>query len=338
MFILNHHRWIRIFSPFVLMVSLLAGKEHSSLKVGFWNVENLFDEHNDKGVNDDEFALGGKKEMKPDVMILKLKNLSEVLTKINPDIFGLCEIENKDMLERWNQFCDVRDYSIVHYDSPDNRGIDVALYYDASKVQILSSKSIHLSLPTGGKTRDILFVKLESDGHSFYVFVNHWPSKYGGVKKTIPLRAAAGKTLRIEIEKILNKDPSADIIVMGDLNDEPTDPSVNKHLGASMNLSDLGRGKSILWNVMKPFHRNPNGSTYKYGGKDMVYDHLIVSRGLMDDRGWGLVSNSVSVFDGEKYRQHGGKYDGYPFRFWAGSRLLGGYSDHMPIFLEIEIK
>ena len=338
MFIINQYRWVQKFIPFLLMASLLVGKGNASLRIGFWNVENLFDEYNDKGVNDGEFALGGKKEMKPDVMTLKLKNLSEILTKINPDVFGLCEIENNSMLVRWNQFCDVRNYSIVHYNSPDNRGVDVGLFYDASKMNVISSKPIPVLLPTGGKTRDILLVKFESKGHSFYVFVNHWPSKYGGVEKTIPLRAAAGKTLRMEIEKILNQDPTADIIVMGDLNDEPTDPSVNIHLGASMNLSDLGRGKYILWNVMKKYHRNPEGSTYKYGGKDMVYDHLIVSRGLMDDRGWGLISNSVTVFDGKKYRQHGGRYDGFPFRFWAGSRLLGGYSDHMPIFLEIELK
>jgi hypothetical protein len=87
---------------------------------------------------------------------------------------------------------------------------------------------------------------------------------------------------------------------------------------------------------MKPWHRNPNGSTYKYGGKDLVYDHLIVSIGLADNTGLKLIQNSVGVFDGEKYRQQDGKYDGYPFRFWAGNRLLGGYSDHLPIYLEIK--
>ncbi|MBT3497086.1 MAG: endonuclease/exonuclease/phosphatase family protein [Candidatus Marinimicrobia bacterium] len=323
---------------FIFLIHFVLASDSNSLRIGFWNVENLFDETNDAGVNDGEFALGGSKAMTPEVMSLKLKNLSEVLTKINPDIFGLCEVENRDMLERWNKACHVRNYEIVHYDSPDNRGIDVALFYDPLKVSIQDSKPIKVLLPSGGKTRDILLVKIESNGHPFYVFVNHWPSKYGGVEKTIPLRASAGKILRREVEKIIAKEPSADIIVMGDLNDEPTDPSVKKHLGASLDSSKLGKNDIILWNVMEAFHRNPQGSTYKYGGKDMVYDHLIVSPGLMDNRGWGLRPGSVSIFDGEKYRQHEGKYDGYPFRFWAGNRLLGGYSDHMPIYLEIELK
>lgn len=322
---------------FLLSVTVF-GKESNLLRVGFWNVENLFDEKNDEGVSDTEFALGGKKAMTPEVMELKLNNLSEVLGEMNPDIFGLCEIENRRMLDKWNAHCDIRDYSIIHYDSPDHRGIDVALFYDKTKVSVISSKAVPLHLPTGGKTRDILKVHLQSNGHSFYLFVNHWPSKYGGVEKTIPLRAAAGQTLRKEIQNLLNQNPATDIIVMGDLNDEPNDPSIKVHLGASMKRSDLGKNNVILWNVMKKYHRNPNGSTYKYGGKDMVYDHLIVSRGLLDDRGWGLIPQSVTVFDGKKYRQHGGKYDGFPFRFWAGNRLLGGYSDHMPIFLEIEVK
>jgi hypothetical protein len=110
------------------------------------------------------------------------------------------------------------------------------------------------------------------------------------------------------------------------------------HLGATMELDQIGKNDQILWNVMKPWHRNTSGSTYKYAGIDMVYDHLILSTGLVDDIGLKIVKNSVGVFDGKKYRQHGGKYDGYPFRFWAGNRLLRGYSDHMPIYLIIESK
>jgi hypothetical protein len=171
-----------------------------------------------------------------------------------------------------------------------------------------------------------------------HLFVNHWPSKYGGAEKSIPLRAAAGQTLRIEVESILSQDSNAEIVIMGDLNDEPIDPSVTMHLGATMELDQVGKGETNLLNVMKPWHRNKEGSTYKYSGKDMVYDHLIISLGLTDNLRLKWVQNSAGVFDGEKYRQHGGKYDGYPFRFWAGNRLLGGYSDHMPIYLKIESK
>ena len=329
--------------PFIIAIFLFAfifaenGYLANTIKVGFWNVENLFDLENDPSINDDEFATGGRKNVTEEIYNLKLKQLSEVLDKMQADVLGLCEVENRFVLEELNRTTKT-DYTIVHYDSPDNRGIDVALLYNASKFKVTDSTPITVTLPTGYPTRDILYVRGEMGNNELHLFVNHWPSKYGGAEKTIPLRAAAGKTLRKGIENILIKTPNAEIIVMGDLNDEPNDPSVQMHLGATMNLEEIGSQNKILWNVMEPWHRNENGSTYKYAGKDMVYDHLIISLGLTDNFGLSLVENSVNIFDGENYRQHGGKYDGYPFRFWAGKRLLGGYSDHMPIFLVVEAK
>ena len=306
----------------------------NSIKIAFWNVENLFDLEDDPHTNDNEFALGGRKAVTPEIYKLKLKNLAEVVNEMNADLLGLCEIENRFVLEELDRFAD-RDYDIAHYDSPDFRGIDVAMLYDAKQVKVVFSEPVQVILPSGKPTRDILHVKVEMKNTDLHLFVNHWPSKYGGAEKSIPKRAAAAKTLRKKIESILSKDANAEIVIMGDLNDEPTEPSVRDHLGASMDLADMDQEKTILWNVMKPWHRSQIGSTYKYAGKNMVYDHLIISKGLTDNQGLGLVENSVGVFDGEKYRQHGGKYDGYPFRFWAGNKLLGGYSDHMPIFLEI---
>jgi predicted extracellular nuclease len=263
--------------------------------------------------------------------------MAEVIDALDTDILGLCEIENRFVLKELDSAV-ARDYKIIHYDSPDNRGIDVALLYDPKKITVTHSEPVPVTLPTGRPTRDILYVKAIFAQTDLHLFVNHWPSKYGGAEKSIPLRAAAGQTLRKKVESILVKDGHSEIVIMGDLNDEPIDPSVSIHLGASMDLDQIGKGESILWNVMKPWHRNKEGSTYKYSGKDMVYDHLIISPGLTDNLRLKWVQNSAGVFDGEKYRQHGGKYDGYPFRFWAGNRLLGGYSDHMPIYLKIESK
>ena len=308
-----------------------------SIKVAFWNVENLFDMKDDPKTNDDEFALGGKKNVTQEIYDLKLKNMAEVINALAADILGLCEIENRFVLEELNKTVEW-DYKIIHFDSPDNRGIDVALLYDPKKLSVTHSEPIPVTLPAGRPTRDILYVNAKFGQTELHLFVNHWPSKYGGAEKSIPLRAAAGKTLRSKVESILSQDPNAEIVIMGDLNDEPIDPSVFVHLGANLELDHVGKDDFILWNVMAPWHRNPNGSTYKYRGDDMVYDHLIVSPGLVDDVGLKLIHNSVGVFDGEKYRQHGGKYDGYPFRFWAGNRLLGGYSDHMPVYLKIESK
>ena len=318
----------------LLMITNVSGE---TIKIAFWNVENLFDLLDDPHTNDNEFAIDGKKNVTQEIYDLKLKNMAEVIDALDTDILGLCEIENRFVLKELDNAV-ARDYKIIHYDSPDNRGIDVALLYDPKKLTVTHSEPVTVTLPTGRPTRDILYVKAIFAQTDLHLFVNHWPSKYGGAEKSIPLRAAAGQTLRIEVESILSQDSNAEIVIMGDLNDEPIDPSVTMHLGATMELDQIGKNDQILWNVMNIWHRNSNGSTYKYGGNDMVYDHLIVSPGLVDDVGLKLIHNSVGVFDGEKYRQHGGKYDGYPFRFWAGNRLLGGYSDHMPVYLKIESK
>ena len=317
-----------------LIITNVSGE---TIKIAFWNVENLFDLIDDPHTNDNEFAINGRKNVTQETYDLKLKNMAEVIDALDTDILGLCEIENRFVLKELDSAV-ARDYKIIHYDSPDNRGIDVALLYDPKKLTVTHSEPVTVTLPTGRPTRDILYVKATFAQTDLHLFVNHWPSKYGGAEKSIPLRAAAGKTLRIEVESILSQDSNAEIVIMGDLNDEPIDPSVTMHLGATMELDQIGKNDQILWNVMKIWHRNSSGSTYKYGGNDMVYDHLILSTGLVDNIGLKLVKNSVGVFDGYGYRQHGGKYDGYPFRFWAGNRLLGGYSDHMPIYLKIESK
>ena len=326
--------------PKLILVIFLIHAFHAygrePLKIVFWNVENLFDLKDDKHTNDNEYILGGRKGVTEEIYQQKLANLAEVVNALDAGVLGLCEIENRFVLEELNRAAEIRDYTIVHYDSPDRRGIDVALLVDPEEMLVLESLPVNVMLPTGIPTRDILYVKGARDGIALHLFVNHWPSKYGGAERSIPLRAAAAGTLRERVEKIKMEDPLAEIVIMGDLNDEPIDPSVKIHLGAHMDKDSVGTAPYILWNTMGPWHRNSAGSTYKYAGKDMVYDHLIVSPGLLDKRGLVLINGSVGVFDGEKYRQHGGKYDGYPFRFWAGNRLLGGYSDHMPVYLSVE--
>ena len=311
---------------------VLAG---DTLTVGFWNVENVFDLEDDPYKNDNEFAIGGKKRINEGIYNLKMDHVASVIEKIGADILGLCEIENKAVLKDLYSRVPSFEYQIVHYESPDFRGIDVALFYNPEKLWFVDSRKIGVLLPSGKPTRDILHAIFRFEEQILHVFVNHWPSKYGGAEKSIPFRAAAARTLRKEIERILEKNPVSEIVVMGDLNDEPVEPSVVEHLGANMDRMKVNGRETILWNVMEKYHRNKKGSTYKYGGKDMVYDHLIISPGLWDEKGLSFVDGSEWVFDGPDYRQHGGKYDGFPFRFWAGNKLLGGYSDHMPIYLKI---
>ncbi len=306
---------------FITLLFLVTSLWGQSLRVGFWNVENLFDLEDDPTTRDEEFALGGQKNVTQDIYDLKLKNCSFVLADLNADVLGLCEVENYFILDELNKAYVDRDYKIVHYDSPDSRGIDNALLYDASIFNVIETKPIQNNLPSGKSTRDILYVKGEFAGHILHIFVNHWPSNYGGKEQAIPKRRATAQLLVNEVGKILSKDPEAEIILLGDFNEGPKDNNV------------LSLESTNMINLMKPMMGQPKIGTYVYRGEDLLLDQVIVSSGLKDES--GLKSGEAFILDKPKYRQQEGNYAHYPFRFWAGNRLLGGYSDHLAVYVVI---
>jgi predicted extracellular nuclease len=295
-----------------------------SLRVGFWNVENLFDLEDDPTTRDEEFALGGKKNVTQEVYDLKLKNCAYVLEDLNADVLGLCEVENHFVLDELNRAYSGRNYEIIHYDSPDSRGIDNALLYDASLFKVTETKPINNTLPSGKPTRDILYVKGEYKGQSLHIYVNHWPSNYGGKEQAIPKRRATARLLANEVADLLSNDPDAEILLIGDFNEEPTDENVR--ILKSVDMTSL----------MEPLMGQPQVGTYVYRGKDNFLDQMIISAGLQDDQ--GLTAGPAAILDKPKYRQQEGKDAHYPFRFWAGNHLLGGYSDHLAVFVEIYAK
>ena len=305
----------------VFVVHLAWSDDIPSLKVAFWNVENLFDLIDDPKINDDEFAVGGKKYVTKGIYELKLKNSAEVLADLNADILGICEVENRFMMEELNDSYAERDYKIVHYDSPDSREIDNALLYDPNVFNVISSTPIQNTLPDGNLTRDILYVKGEYAGHTLHIFVNHWPSNYGGKKKAIPKRRSTARLLANEVAKLLSEDPDADILLMGDFNEDPTDDNVR--ILKSVNMTSM----------MASMMGQRKVGTYVYKGVDYFMDQIIISDGLNDDK--GLIAGKAQILDKPFYRQQEGNYAHYPFRFWAGNKLLGGYSDHLAVYVEI---
>lgn len=307
-----------------LILLLSATLSGQSLRVGFWNVENLFDLEDDPTTRDEEFALGGKKNVTQEIYDLKLKNCAEVLSDINADVLGLCEVENYFVLDELNQAYSARNYKIIHFDSPDRRGIDNALLYDSDVFTVLKSEAIQNRLDDGNPTRDILYVLGKYKGNELHIFVNHWPSNYGGKEQAIPKRRTTARLLVNEVGKILSIEPDAEIILLGDFNEGPMDNNVQ--VFTSLNMI----------NLMKHMVGKPKIGTYVYKGKDLFLDQVIVSAGLMDSI--GLTSSEAVILDKPKYRQQEGEYAHYPFRFWAGNRLLGGYSDHLPVFVEINAK
>ena len=297
----------------------------SNLSVGFWNVENLFDLIDDPGKRDEEFALSGRKNVTQEIYDLKIKNCSEVLRDLDVDIIGLCEVENKNVLNDLNNAFTEREYKIIHYESPDERGIDNALLYDPKKFEILSSKPIVNKLDGNDKTRDILYVKGSFKNEILHIFINHWPSNYGGKEKSIPKRKATAELIIQEIQKITGVEKNAYIILLGDFNEDPNEENVQL-------LDRIG-----FTSLMEDMIDLENIGTYMYRGKDYLYDQIIVSDNLLDSAEVDIIKNSVSILDLAKYRQQEGKYKRYPFRFWAGNRVLGGYSDHLAIKISIKI-
>ena len=306
---------LRLLLLFFTLSSFVSGSD--LLSIGFWNIENLFDIENDPSKRDDEFAIGGKKNVTIDIYELKIKRSAEVLADLNVDILGLCEVENVSVLSDLNSNYKGRDYKIIHFDSPDERGIDNALFYDQNKFSILVSKPIENKLGGNDKTRDILYVKGTFLDVTLHIFVNHWPSNYGGKQRAIPKRKSTAELLMSQIKSIQKNDKLAEIILIGDFNEDPSDDNVKM-------LEKLG-----FINQMSSMMCEKGKGTYVYRGKDYFYDQIIISEGLNTNQGLHVVKESISILDKPKYRQQDGKYNHYPFRFWAGNNLLGGYSDHL---------
>ena len=310
----------------ISLFTLSCSSPIKPLSVGYWNVENLFDIFDDPIKNDEEFSIGGRKNVTQEIYDLKIKQSAEVLTDLNVDVLGLSEVENAMVLEDLNFAYKERNYKIIHFDSPDERGIDNALLYDSNYFKVITSRPIPNTLPGGDKTRDILYVKGLYADELIHLFVNHWPSNYGGREKSIPKRAATAQLLVREISSILSLNPSAEIILVGDFNEDPDEMNVQS-------LKTIG-----LSSLMEPMLGAPKKGTYVYRGEDLFYDQIIIHESLRDQEGLALVSNSTYILDLPKYRQQEGNYKHFPYRFWAGNNLLGGYSDHLAVRIKIAKK
>ena len=322
----------KIFMMILIAIFLIGcDKYNDTINIGFWNVENLFDLENDPLKNDDEFSIGGDKLITQEILDMKLNHMTEVVSDLNVDILGLCEVENRKVLEMLNNWYPDKNYSIVHYESPDLRGIDAALLYDADKFTVQDSYPIEIPFDNEDPSRDILYVKGIFNEASLHIFVNHWPSNYSGLERGTRRRSIASNVLRKVLDEILEEDENANIILMGDFNEAPLAKAVQDVLNSTINVEEVAVNPFQLWNPMAHIMGVENGGTYKYRGIDNVIDQFIVSKGLIDGNGLELLPSTVKVLNKDKYRQQEGDFKGYPFRFWVGDNMLGGYSDHMAI-------
>lgn len=322
-----------------------AQKKYKIRAVAFYNVENLFDTENDSLTFDDDRTPEGKDGWTQERYEQKVANIAKVLSQIgtvttqtSPDIIGLCEIENKKVLEDLVSHPNLQkmNYGIVHFDSPDERGIDVALIYKRAVFLPTSFHSRRLLLQNidGERdyTRDQLVVGGLLDDEQIYCIVNHWPSRSGGVARSKPKRLAAAKLNKRIIDSILEIDQSAKIISMGDLNDDPIDDSLRKILKTKGNQKNLE--ENDLFNPMEKLFSKGIGSL-AYRDKWNLFDQIYFTANLLEKEGGSYRFWKANVFTATYLFSKKGKYKGYPFRTYAGGNYTGGYSDHFPVYMHL---
>ena len=340
---------ILLFFSFFLAVSFpksfaqtpVEKKEFINAVIGFYNLENLFDTINTPGVNDEEFTPGGPNRWNAAKYFEKLENMAEVIEQIgqdlNPDgpaVLGVSEIENREVLidlanrERIND----RDYQVVHYEGPDRRGIDVAFFYQPKYFKYISSKPYRTIVPGRDdfRTRYQLLMTGELLGERIHFIVAHWPSRSGGEKASRPLRIAAADVARNIIDSIQAAEPGAKVMILGDLNDDPGDRSVRRHLRGNGNINKLKEDE--LYNPFYELHRKGIGSL-AYRDSWNLFDQILLTPSLVGRDYEGFQFFRAEVFNPPFLRQPSGRFQGYPFRTYGGGVYLGGYSDHFPTYV-----
>ncbi len=334
-----------IFAVLIFSFPIVQAQNINQLSIGFYNLENLFDTIDTPEVKDTEFTPGAAKKWNTSLYNEKIEHMARAISKVaiinSPEglaVVGLCEMENKEVLENLvsHPLLKERNYKIAHINSPDKRGIDVALIYQASKFEMESCFAFPLKIEgrLNFYSRDQLLVSGKLLGEKVYFLVNHWPSRSGGEERSRPYRIAAGDLSRSIADFILGMDSKAKIIIMGDLNDDPNDISITEHLKASGDKNMLSKG--YFYNPFALIHKPNSFGSLAYRGKWNQFDQMIVTKALTEKKRNKWQLKDAVVFDAEFLKNQDGKYKGFPFRTFAGSTYLGGYSDHLPIYIVLE--
>jgi len=333
----------------ILFLSLFISSHAQDKKfkihtLAFYNLENLFDTINDPMKFDDYSPIMELKTNRGDAYRRKITNMARVIAEIGKDathntpaILGVCEVENKDVLEDIVNDSTLleKNYGIVHFDSPDSRGIDVALLYQKSLFTPISSSAHELKIydtQTQKRitTRDQLLVSGKLEGDLIHIIVNHWPSRRGGEARSRPKRVAAAKLNKRILDSLQAHDPYAKLIIMGELNDDPTNPSVKNVLKAKKKRKKVDfKG---LYNPFEKFYRDGLGTT-AYRDNWSLFDQIIVSKTLLEKDYTSFRYYQAGIFNKNYLITPKGKYKGYPFRSWNDSGFSNGFSDHFPVYI-----
>jgi len=318
-----------------------SSSESEHYNIMFYNVENYFDVDDNPNTVDEEFLPTGTRNWNKYRMYEKNNQIGKVIMAAGgwdiPVLVGLCEVESDAVGQLLTKASPIKDlnFGYLHQESQDRRGIDVMLLYRKDYYTPIKTSFYPVEYPADPtfRSRDILYSKGSLGGDTLHIFVNHWPSKYGGAMATIPLRKAAALTLKKRTDSIMSADPMAKIIIMGDLNDAAHEPSLIEALGAIRYQDDLPNG--ALVNLAWPLVDAGLGS-HKYQGNWDVIDHIIVSKGMLEGEGLSTTKDGMKLKALDFLLEKDDRYLGMqPNRTYRGYTYHGGYSDHLPVMLEV---
>ena len=321
------------------------GKQYNIRTIAFYNLENLFDTINDTSINDEASPMMELKSNRSEVYWDKIDKLSSVIMQIgadkantSPTLLGVSEVENLSVLEDLVKSKNLarKGYGIIHYDSPDKRGIDVALLYQKRYFKPVHHEVFNPNIYRNGYkvyTRDQLLVSGYLDDELIHIIVNHWPSRSGGEAKSRPLREKAAYQNTKIIAQIREKDPNAKIITMGDFNDDPTNSSFKEVLKTKSDKSEVS--ELDIYNPYEDLHRR-GFNTLGYRDNINLFDMILISSPLLD-KGEKDFSDykmfKAMIFNKRFLTNRKGQFKGYPFRSFSYGGYTGGYSDHYPVYM-----
>ncbi|PHR72582.1 MAG: endonuclease [Lutibacter sp.] len=331
---------------FCVLFSFSQQKEYKIKTIAFYNLENLFDTIDNPDKKDEYSPILQMKSGKENAYIQKIENAAKVISEIgkekskkSPSIIGVCEIENSEVLDDLlkSDYLKNEGYNYVHVDSPDWRGIDVALIYKESDFSVSDFKAYELKAWNSEgyriKTRSQLLVSGYLDGELIHIIVNHWPSQRGGAKKSEYLRVKSAELNLKIIEDIYFEEPNAKIITLGDFNDNPDSKSIKKTL----------RSKEKKKNTNDRELYNPFANMYKRGFGSLgfrdnmnLFDQILLTSNFLPKESTDYDSYlfyKAAIYNPNYLTTRKGRYKGYPFRSWSNGNFTGGFSDHYPVYI-----
>ena len=342
----QYSRWGWLVALLALSFGIISAQQSTTpqrVTVAFYNLENHFDTI-DQENNDEEFLPEGANRWTPERYQHKLRNMSHVISLIGgdgPAIIGVAEIENRGVLEDLIAQDSLRDkhYDIVHYDSPDRRGIDCAILYQPEVYKVFASGVRAVEIPNEPwiKTRDVVYASGLLDGEIVHVLVGHWPSRSGGEAVSLHRRMAAAKTMRSVADSLYTLFPGSKVIMMGDFNDDPISPSVRDGLGVQ-NHPDQTKPADYYTPMLQLY--NKGMGTLAYRDVWNLFDIIVVNGELIGSNPttWQLyrdpeTTDMAFIFKQPFMIQQSGQYKGYTLRTFVGGQWQGGYSDHFPVYV-----